>query len=355
MSKDDSNKNIRKNSSNSSKKKKKRRKKIIRRRILGILSLIILFLVGIGGYYTFNILGNVNHKTISKSNEALGISQENLNRLKQYKTYKDVTNIALFGLDQRSVDEPSRSDAVMILSLDKAHKKIKLISVMRDSYVSIDGHGKDKLTHAYVYGGPELSIKTLNKNFKLNIQDYVAVNFFDMEKIIDSLGGVELTIKDYEVKEINKYIQELATITKTPYTPLKKSGVQTLTGRQALSYARIRSVGNGDFERTSRQRVVLESLFATIKKGGVLKFPSNVSKLSPMVQTSLSSGDMVKMGFGLFLKGTTNLETARFPVDGTFKDGGQMIKGVWYLPFDSEKNINALHKYIYEDVKPANN
>lgn len=342
-----------KSKSNSvSSKKKRRRRKIKQRRILTLITLILLFVIGFGLFYSYNMLSGIKYDKISGNKSELGVSKENINMLKKYDTYNKVTNIALFGLDQRSEDETSRSDAVMIVSIDKASKKIKLTSVMRDSYVSIDGHGNDKLTHAYAYGGPELSIKTLNENFKLNITDYAAVNFFDMEKIIDSLGGVNLDIKQYEVKEINKYIKEIADITSTPYTPLNKEGSQTLTGRQALSYARIRSVGNGDFERTSRQRVVLQALLAKIKEDGVLGLPKNVSKLAPMVRTSLGTGEMMRMGLSLFLSGTTEIETARIPVDGTFPDGGKMIKGTWYLAFDKEKNIDYLHKYIYEDIHP---
>ncbi|MCI6277198.1 MAG: LCP family protein [Clostridium sp.] len=333
-------------------KKKRRRRKKRQRRILMSITLILLFVIGFGSFYAYTMLSGINHDKISKNKTELGISKENINALKKYNTYNKVINIALFGLDQRSENEPSRSDAVMIVSIDKANKKIKLTSVMRDSYVAIDGHGNDKLTHAYAYGGPELSIKTLNENFNLNITDYAAVNFFDMEKIIDSLGGVTLDIKQYEVKEINKYIKEIADITKTPYTPLAGAGSQTLTGRQALSYTRIRSVGNGDFERTSRQRIVLEALLGKIKEGGILSLPKNISKLAPMVRTSLGTGEMIKMGLSLFLSGTTEIETARIPVDGTFPDGGKMIKGTWYLPFDKEKNIEYLHKYIYEDVHP---
>ncbi|MDY4948247.1 MAG: LCP family protein [Clostridium cadaveris] len=335
-----------------SSKKKRRRRKKRQRRIMMFITLMLLFVIGFGTFYGYSMLSGIKHDKISSNKSELGVSKENINMLKKYDTYNKVTNIVLFGLDQRSEDEPSRSDAVMIVSIDKAHKKVKLTSVMRDSYVSIDGHGNDKLTHAYAYGGPELSIKTLNENFKLNITDYAAVNFFDMEKIIDSLGGVNLDIKQYEVKEINKYIKEIADITGTPYTPLSGTGSQTLSGRQALSYTRIRSVGNGDFERTSRQRIVLQALLSKIKEGGILGLPKNISKLAPMVRTSLGTGEMMGMGLSLFLSGTTEIETARIPVDGTFPDGGKMIKGTWYLPFDKEKNIDYLHKYIYEDIHP---
>lgn len=356
MTYDGENSRLRKKSQSKSKlsSKKKKKKRKFKKNFLIIFSFIILSFLTFIGFYTFKLLGNVKHGTISKTPGSLGISSSTLEELKKYPTYDDVTNIALFGLDQRNNNETSRSDAVMILSIDKAHKKIKLTSVMRDSYVQIDGHKKDKLTHAYAYGGPELSIKTLNKNFNLNIKDYVSVNFFNMEKIIDSLGGIEVEVKSSEIKEINKYMKEISDITNTPFTSLTNSGRQLLNGRQALSYARIRSVGNGDFERTSRQRKVLEALFTQIKDDGVLKFPYNVSKLAPMIETSFSSSDMLKTGLSLFLSRTVNLETARIPVDGTFKDGGQMIQGVWYLPFDENKNINALQKYIYEDKKLNN-
>ena len=114
-----------------------------------------------------------------------------------------ITNIALFGLDARENEDVGRSDALMILTIDQRHGKLKITSILRDSEVNIDGYGSDKITHAYAYGGPELAIKTLNQNYNLDIEDYVTVNFIQMAEIVDAFGGVEINVTDDEMTEIN--------------------------------------------------------------------------------------------------------------------------------------------------------
>ncbi len=152
----------------------------------------------------------------------------------------------------------------MIATVDKRHNKIKLASVMRDSYVPIDGYGKNKLNSAYFYGGPELAIKTLNQTFGLDISDYVTVNFSEMAAIVDAVGGVEIDISEAERKDANHNMIEQAAMDGSQVDTIQKAGLQTLSGMQAVGYARIRHVGNADFERTQRQRNVMQAIF---KKG----------------------------------------------------------------------------------------
>ncbi|SFA81426.1 LCP family protein [Clostridium frigidicarnis] len=332
-------------------KKRRRKKKNPTVRII-LLSIALLFLLGIGwgAYYAVNLLGKVNTEKLDKSN--LGVDEDLNARLKSLGK-DNIINIALFGLDKTNEEELGRSDATMILSIDADNKKIKLVSLMRDCYVNINGHGKDKLNHAHSFGGPELAIRTINKNFNLNVTDFVSVDFAHMQKIIDALGGVEIDVKSTELETANKYVVELALLGRTDPDYIDKAGKQTLSGMQALSYSRIRNVGNGDFERTDRQRTVLEALFNKIKHAGSTEFPKIVSDLLPMVTTSLSSTDIIKLGSDLLLKGITNLEQERFPIDGDYVDGGKMINGVWYLPFDEKSTQGKIHKYIFEDIKPS--
>ncbi len=332
------------------KKKKKSNKK---KKIIFTILFILLFVAGFGGYYVWSILNKVNtNTTISKNREDLGISSEFEDMLKS-KGKDEIINVALFGLDRRTHNEPSRSDATMVLTVDTHHKKIKMISIMRDSYVNIEGHGKDKLNHAYAFGGPQLAIKTLNQNFNLNIKDYVAVDFDNMEKIVDALGGVEVDIKAKEIPHANKNINALADFRKIPSQPIKSAGKQNLTGMQALGYSRIRDMGNGDFDRTDRQRIVLNGLFEKISKAGVTQYPSIVSKLLPLVETSFTSTDILKIGGEVITSGSANFEQERFPIDGYYPDGGKKINGIWYLPFDKEATVDQLHKYIFDDIKPT--
>lgn len=330
-------------------KKKLKKKRII---VLSIL-LIFFFLIGAGGFYVINTLGKLKTTKISKSNEDLGISEELVKKLDESGKDDKILNIALFGTDERSDKERGRSDAIMILTVDKEHNKLKISSIMRDSYVNIDGHGKDKLNHAYAFGGPQLAIKTLNQNYNMNIKDYASVNFYHLQDIIDAVGGIEVDIKKNEIGPVNSMMTELAQMGKYDPPFLKGAGVQTLNGKQALAYARTRHVGNGDFDRTERQRTVITALFDKIKSAGITKYPTIINKLLPMVETSLSKPSILKLGTDVLNAGISNMEQERFPVDGYYKDGGQMINGIWYLPFDRDATIQHLHKYIFDDIKPT--
>jgi LCP family protein required for cell wall assembly len=326
------------------KKQKTGKKKALKISLI-ILSVIAIFVAGIA-VYGFAQLGKVKTVSLDKTPGGLGISEA-----AKAKDDKDIVNIAFFGLDRRDPKEPSRSDSIMILSVDKKHKKIKMNSIMRDTYVKVNGHGETKINHAFAYGQAQLAVRTLNENFDMNIRDFVAVDFYKLENIIDTLGGVEINVKPEEVKLINKYMGKIAKIENKQVIDVTEAGKQVLNGMQAVSYSRIRHTAGGDFERTERQRTVLTALFNKIQGGGVAQLSSNVSKLLPFVETSMNSMDIVALGTSTLASGTTKLEQERFPIDGYCK--GAIINKVWYLKADLEATTNQLHKYIYEDVKPV--
>lgn len=310
---------------------------------------VIIALVGGGAFsYTFYQLSKINTTKISKTNVDLGIKpkvpieKENRN---------EIINIAFFGLDRRNADEASRSDSIMILSIDQKNKKIKISSVMRDTYVEIKDHGQTKINHAYAYGGPQLAIRTLNENFNLDIRDYVTVDFFILEKLVDAIGGVNLDVKQDQIGQLNGLIAEIAKIEKKPTTPITKSGLQTLDGLQVVAYSRIRHEAGDDYARTERQRMVLSAMLTKIQSLGVTQFPSFVSKILPFTETSMNSMDMVKLGTKVITSNTTTLEQARFPLDGY--STGKTIGGIWYLVADMKATMDQIHKFIYEDIKPG--
>lgn len=327
----------------SNKKQSKKHRKSNRKKVtLIVLLFAFLVMVGFGGTYAYSMLSNVHTKEINKDNESLGIDETKL-------FPDDVLNIALLGVDQREKDERGRSDSIMIVSIDKKHKKIKLSSLMRDSYVNIEGHGKTKLNHAYAYGGPQLSLKTINQTFGLNVKDYASVNFLDLAHIIDELGGVPVNVKSGEVKLVNEYIDDVSHVTGLPAEHLTKSGEQNLSGVQAVAYSRIRYVGNGDYERTQRQRTVLTGILNKINTIGITEYPGLVRKLLPYVETSLSTSDIIGIGTSVLTSGINTIETARFPTEDS---SGKIINKVWYLPFNKEKAQKELHAYIYDDIVP---
>lgn len=326
------------------KKRMSKRKKVL----ISVLS-IILCLVLVGGIYTYIELNKVQSGSLSDNNSDLGISDAVDNKLDN----KNVTNIALFGVDSRNTksDIGSRSDSMLILSIDKEHNKIKLTSLMRDLYVSIDGHGMTKLTHAYAYGGPQLAVKTINENFSMNIKDYVTVDFFSLEKIIDSVGGVQINVKKDEISYengygFNYYIKELSDIEKKSPKYVTKPGLQTLNGLQAVAYSRIRNTAGSDYARTQRQRDVLSQVISKASKLSVTKYPGLLNNILPYIKTSLSKTDMLAMATSAVTNGITNVEQLRLPEDGFGQ--GQMINKVYYLVADLNTAKKQLYKFIYE-------
>jgi len=279
-------------------------------------------------------------------------SDENVVSLEasQKEAENKVTNIALFGIDTgREKNEAAHSDAIMVLSIDKVHKKIKLTSFMRDTYVDIEGHKKNKLNAAYALGGPELAVKTLNQNFSMDITDYAVIDFVGLSSIIDTMGGVEVEVKEKEIKEINKYMKEVADIKKEKATPVKNAGLQLLNGNQATAYARIRKVGEGDFDRAERQKNVLSALFKKLEDQDLTKYPGIVATLLPYVKTSLSAEKIITTGMDVLTQKIGNLDWYRFPLYGYCK--GEIIQGVWYLTTDIALTSDHIHQFIYKDVK----
>lgn len=256
-----------------------------------------------------------------------------------------VKNIALFGIDAVE-GELGRSDSIMIISMDDKHKNVKISSLVRDSYVDIEGHGEDKLNHAYAFGGPELAIKTINQNFQLNVDDFVAVNFSTLPKIIDMVGGVEVEVYEDEVNNINDYIQDNNYRNNTNSSGIDGAGVQTLNGTQALAYCRIRYTEGGDIRRTERQRTVISSLMKKASELSVTEYPKLLNELLPMVETSLSNSEIVKLaskGLGMI---NNEIGQKVFPSEELSKS--EIIDKIYYLTFDKDETAKELHEYIYE-------
>ena len=314
----------RRNRSNRSNKQLGKRKKVIIGVVATILAIIIMAVSG--GFYYVNHLLNKFDK--------VEVNEEDLSINEDIKVkYGDIKNIALFGID--SVDGVvGRSDSIMILTLDSTHNKIKLTSVMRDSYVNIADRGMDKINHAYAFGGPTLAIKTLNENFNLDIKDFMSVNFSSMPTIIDMVGGVDINI----------------TAEEAPMIPgISSAGKYNLSGAEALAYARIRYAEGGDYKRTERQRNVINAVFTKVSQISVSKYPELISKFLPLVTTNMTSGELMGLSTTFTSLVSASLEQERFPRDGYAE--GKTIDGTYYLTFDKEVTIDQMHKWLFEDIK----
>lgn len=327
---------------NKSRKRKKKKKKSLGFKIFIGFLCVILAIAIVGGGYVIGLLNKMDNVKLNKDN--LGIVED---EFKQYDNVNKIKNIALFGIDATD-GETGRSDSIMVATLDPVHNKLKVTSIMRDSYVSIDGHGQDKINHAYAFGGPELSIKTLNENFGLNIEDFISVNFSSLPKIINILGGIDLQITDEELEYINGYIDDINAKDGTNSSHIGYSGVQHVDGTQALAYSRIRYTSGGDYERTQRHRTVLDALFNKLTSTPVSSYNSLLNEVLPYVQTNLNATDILSLGTKVLGIGN-NLEQDRFPRDGYGE--GAMIDGVYYLTFDKETIKQQMRDYIFDDIK----
>ena len=253
-----------------------------------------------------------------------------------------VTNVLLIGTDGRTADERGRSDTMMLASFNSRTNKISLISFMRDCYVEIPDYGWDKLNAAYSYGGAELLMDTIEHNFGVAIDDYVSVNFVSFANIVDSVGGIDVQVSDAEAQEINTILQaEVNSIMGDDvFADLLDSGGKLhLNGKQALSYARIRYIGNADFERTERQRRVIELVMNKAKSFG----PTMLSKLSssvlPGVTTNMSSGELYLLSLKApFMLGCER-QQLQIPAEGTYHGESTSSGDALVLDFNSNYNI----------------
>ena len=297
--------------------------------VLSVILALVIAAIAVFFYY----FGGLKTTYLTSDTSQLGIDSQVIENTEK----KDITNIALFGVDSRDHDDTGRSDAVMIMSVDKIHGKIKLTSIARDTRVYIsDQYSYDKIAHAYAYGGPEMSIKTINQNFNTNIKEYVTAT------VINSLGGITLTITEEERISANENIAALGT-----GTPIRQSGTVLLTGEQAVGYARIRKI-DSDSMRAQRQRNVLNAIFEKMKGKSSLEYAEFVRQLLPNVETSLDYGDL--MGLATIMFGPVTMEEMAFPNDNSNARGGIFYSdGAWYYEYDLDVASQQLHQFIYEE------
>lgn len=258
---------------------------------------------------------------------------------------KDVENILVFGVDSRGSDDyKCRADAIMIVSLDKNTNCVKLISLMRDTGVTIEGRSStDKLTHSYAYGGVGLLINTINDNFGLDIQRFVMLDFNSSANIIDLVGGVTIDVQAGEVKYANHSINEQNMLLNSNTELLSHAGAQSLNGIQAIAWSRIRYL-DSDFVRSSRQRVLATALMQKVANMGRLDQMALLEDSAGMFETNMTSVDLMRVGLdAVDLLGT--MKEYRVPVDGMYT----VQSNPWMMLVDWERQLDELHAFIWEE------
>ena len=287
-----------------------------------VLVLVILLVAIVGLTFAFIHSKLSKIQQIDLNEDDLSVSTQVEENLSEYR------NIAIFGVDSRndSYDKGNRSDCIIIASINNKTKEVKLISVYRDTYVQIEGHGLDKITHAYSYGEAPLAIKTLNTNLDLNIKEFVTVNFDTVKEVVDCVGGISMPITKEEVNHI---------------PGINKAGTYTLTGEQALAYSRIRYASGGDYKRTERMRDVLTATANKVKTLNVSQLNKFVDQILPKVYTNITASDIFALMPSIASYKITDSIGWPYETKGKTMDR-------WYgIPITLESNVIQLHKEAF--------
>lgn len=309
--------------------KEKKSRKVLKIFLIVVLIIVILLaglLIG-ASIFVKDKLNKIEYDNTLTADD-IQVDVEVKQNLNKYR------NIALFGLDARTdTFSGSRSDCIMIISINEETKEIRLLSVYRDTYLELTGRSLDKITHAYIYGGAELALNSLNNNMDLNITEYVTVNFDTVKTVVDAIGGVEIPITSAEAPSI---------------PGIDSEGTYNLTGEQALAYSRIRKI-DSDYKRTERMRDVLTAIFNKAKKFSLVEQNNLIDMILPHVRTNISSTEILEL----------------LPQIPSYKIGESIgwpytvrayTTPTWYgAPVTLESNVIQLHQELFNepDYEPS--
>lgn len=255
-------------------------------------------------------------------------------------------NILLLGVDSRDMDNVAgtRSDMIMIASINKDTYDVKLTSVYRDTYLKLgDTQTYDKITHACSYGGPEMTMKSLNQAMDINLSNYIVVNFKTVADVVDAVGGITVDVQDYEIQQLNKYTKQTANnIGRKDYNLVQSAGTQTLEGVQAVSYGRIRKGVGDDFKRTERMRIVVMKVLDKVKAMSFSQIKGIIDMAVPQVQTNLKMNDILALG--IRLPSYSISSGAGWPYQWTT---GSINKVSYVFPSNMANNTIQFHQDVF--------
>lgn len=311
--------------------KRKRRSPI---RFLIALILLIVIVSGITIGLIHSKLGKV---------QTTSLNQNQLVTVNNDSNMSDYTNYAFFGIDSQTgsmSDRGNRSDSIIVVSINNSTKEVKLLSIYRDTYLSINGK-YSKVNAAYSWGGPELAISTINRNLDLNIEKYATVNFKILANIVDSIGGIEVKVDQSILKNLNAYIKNMNHLNGGNSPTIKSAGTYTFDGNQAVAYSRIRYTAGGDLARAGRQREVLQKIFDKAKKNP-FKMMAVMDEVLPQIKTNMSQDELFKMALSVFKYDIKDQQG--FPWD----QKEMKYYGTYYgFPTTLKENAVRAHKYLF--------
>ena len=331
------------------KKEKKKRGKIL----LFIVEIFVLLLMVV---VLYGVLKTEKVGKVDIPEEDIVINEEV--KVKEETTMKGYRNIALFGVDSRegALNKNTRSDTIMIASINLDTGECKLVSVYRDTYMNLGNDSYNKCNGAYAKGGPKQAINMLNMNLDMNITDFVTVGFEGLADTIDALGGVEIDVAENEISHLNNYQISMVGKTSdgktytadagTDYIPVTTAGRQVLNGLQATAYCRIRYVGD-DFQRTQRQRTVLLAIAEKAKKASPATLNKIANDVFDEIYTSLDLSEIVEL-----LGEVSKYEVVGqggFPEESMRATGTIGSKGSCVVPKSLADNVTWLHQFLFDD------
>lgn len=302
-----------------------------KRKVLGAVAVILVFILllnlaanAVLGKITYD--DKIDNKYVTSS---------------ELKSSPLVKNILLLGVDARRDEksETSRSDTMMLISIDTKHNTIKTVSFLRDTWVYIPCHdGEQRLNAACTYGGYNGVCDTIEYNFGIDIDGYVVVDFGMFQTLVDSLGGVEIEVTEAEANEINNHQRRYGNVN-------IESGKQILTGKQALAYCRIRKIDT-DFKRSKRQRTVMSSIIKGIKSSGPITLLKMANGATPYLETNMSKGQIKRYAMRALFCIANDMVEETVPFDGTWEYA--TINGNSVISINKEKNQEKLVNFIYD-------
>ncbi len=363
-------------SSNSQIRKVYNKKGRVKRAIALALS-VILLIGGTGFVYYYSVLNSLNYDSLNydDDDDNTDATTATISELEGDGTQLSLTdgellqdskvlNIMLFGEDNSKADEDENglSDTMIMLSIDNRHDKLKLTSFQRDTYVYIPDYGYNKLNASYTYGGAKLAINTIQSNFGIKIDRYAVVDFESFTEIIDTLGGIDIELTQDEIDYINYQLyknnqsDEWSTITDSP-------GVVHLDGKEALWYARDRGldsneeaigIAGDDWDRTSRQRNLLETIFESMKDASLTDIVSIVNSVGPLVTTNFKKDEITSLVSHALTYLDYDIEQYYVPEEGLwYYDNETVINGSTCSTIkiaDLDAQRLAFAEFVFEDL-----
>lgn len=285
-------------------------------------------------------------KFTNLDSEKLAIPEQ----VQEDETMKGYMNIALFGVDavtDSQLFKNSRSDSIMVASINMDNGEIKLVSVYRDTYLNDGTDSYGKANQAYSYGGAEQAVKMLNMNLDLDIENFITVGYRGLSEVIDGLGGVYIEVDEEELKHINNYQMDVADTLKCSYNEVAKSGYQLLDGLQATAYCRIRYTKGDDFKRTARQREVIKAIEEQAKKADLATLTKVFTDATKDIYTSIDTKDIMDLLANI--NNYSIVEEGGFPEESMRTTANLGARGSCVIPLDLESNVVWLHQFLFDD------